>query len=157
MEKMVRPFRISVFNLFSNSSRFAPTEMIGIASPNAIPAEVSQIKLFPVPAAGALDAWSGAADITPRTTGVINPLNAALRLASSTNGNSPNNSPSRIPTAFTASSRLGLSDNLGIAGSGPITINTVSGSQPPSVKTLPSLRMVGVVTIPLTTGKRYRP
>src|SRR5262245_58831689 len=91
-----------------------------------------------------------------RHTVVSKPLNATLRLARSTNGNSFSNLSS-VPTALTASFRDGLASTVGISGSGPITSNPVAGSKPSFANTVPSRRRVGAQMIPVMVGKLHFP
>jgi hypothetical protein len=62
---------------------------------------------------------------------VSKPLNATLRLAGSTNGNSLSNLSSSL-TAFNASCYVGFAATVGISGSGPITRIRSQGRSLPS-------------------------
>ena len=88
--------------------------------------------------------------------GNSNPLNATLRLARSTKGNSSNSLSSTL-TAFNASCCVGFGAIVGIHGSGPITSNPVAGSKPSFANTVPSRRKVGAQIIPVTVGKPHLP
>jgi len=85
--------------------------------------------------------------------GNSNPLNATLRLARSTKGNSSNSLSSTL-TAFNASCCVGFGAIVDIDGSGPITSNP---SKPSFANTVPSRRKVGAQIIPVTVGKPHLP